>query len=90
MALVWHSFFAGTGMILYANAILISLAWLAICCYLRYHTNRIGLLKYKPVSLSAALPPGTIIVPARNEAAAMEPALKRLTKLSYPNRAGRL
>src|SRR5688572_12824217 len=72
-------------MILYANAILITIAWLAICCYLNFHTNRIGLLKNKPVSLPPGAPRVTIIVPARNEAAMMEPALKRLTKLVYPN-----
>ena len=72
-------------MILYANAILITFAWLAICCYLSLYTNRIGLLKNKPVFQSPGLPRVTIIVPARNESATMEPALKRLTNLAYPN-----
>src|SRR5215472_10040471 len=69
------------------SGVLLALIWLAATLPLAWHISEIADLT-KPewaVPEDAALPPLTIVVPARNEEAEIEPALRSLLQLNYPN-----
>lgn len=66
---------------------LLALIWLAVVLPLAWHISEIADLTQPEwkVPGDATLPPLTIVVPARNEEAEIEPALRSLLQLDYPN-----
>src|SRR5690348_7941159 len=76
--MIWFYWVTGT---------LLALIWLAVVLPLAWHISEIADLTQPEwkVSGDVALPPLTIVVPARNEEAEIEPALRSLLQLDYPN-----
>jgi hypothetical protein len=68
------------------SGMLLALIWLATTLPLAWHISEIADLTQPEwaVSRDAAFPPLTIVVPARNEEAEIEPALRSLLQLDYP------
>ncbi|HZS28153.1 MAG TPA: glycosyltransferase [Candidatus Angelobacter sp.] len=66
---------------------LLALIWLAVVLPLAWHISEIADLTQPEhqTPRDAMLPPLTIVVPARNEEAEIEPALRSLLHLDYPN-----
>src|SRR5690348_12806584 len=76
--MIWFYWVTGT---------LLALIWLAVVLPLAWHISEIvnlTLPEWK-VSGDAVFPPLTIVVPARNEEAEIEPALRSLLQLDYPD-----
>jgi Glycosyltransferase like family 2 len=71
----------------WVSGVLLALIWLATTLPLARHISEIADLTQPEWKASgdAALPPMTIVVPARNEEAEIEPALRSLLQLDYPN-----
>lgn len=69
------------------SGILLALIWLAATVPLALHISEVADLTQPnwEVPRDAALPSLTIVVPARNEEAEIEPALRSLLQLDYPN-----
>src|SRR5215469_2802568 len=66
---------------------LLALIWLAVVLPLAWHISEIADLTQPEhqTPKDATLPPLMIVVPARNEEAEIEPALRSLLQLDYPN-----
>ncbi|HKR97389.1 MAG TPA: glycosyltransferase [Candidatus Angelobacter sp.] len=76
--MIWFYWVTGT---------LLALIWLAVVLPLAWHISEIADLtqpQHQPPK-DAVLPPLTIVVPARNEESEIEPALRSLLQLDYPN-----
>ncbi|HKV92509.1 MAG TPA: glycosyltransferase [Candidatus Angelobacter sp.] len=71
----------------WVSGVLLALIWLATVLPLAWHISEIADLTQpeQQAPKDAALPPLTIVVPARNEEAEIEPALRSLLQLDYPN-----
>ena len=76
--MIWFYWVTGT---------LLALIWLAVVLPLAWHISEIADLTQPQhqVPKNATLPPLTIVVPARNEEAEIEPALRSLLHLDYPD-----
>jgi hypothetical protein len=70
----------------WVSGLLLALIWLAATLPLARHISEIADLTQPEWAApgDAALPPLTIVVPARNEEAEIEPALRSLLQLNYP------
>jgi len=70
----------------WVTGILLALIWLVPAVQLALHSSEVADLnepEWNPPP-DAALPSLTIVVPARNEEAEIEPALRSLLQLNYP------
>jgi hypothetical protein len=78
MMMIWFYWISG---------VLLALIWLAATVPLARHISEIADLTQPgwEVPRGAALPSLTIVVPARNEQAEIEPALRSLLAIDYPN-----